>query len=442
MDENLMARWAGLLSGAGHEWELYAADSRAQTIEVRGGEVETFKSSRSQGVGIRIRREGRIGFSFASDLGDAAVKNAIAKAVAAAAAMEPNEFASFAPPGGTLASLDLMGEGPAGGTDERIEAALRIERAALGADPRVKRVRKATYSESASNEWLWNSHGLRRADQGTYFSASVLAIAEENGESQTGGEFNFGRSYRDLDLEWVGRTAGTKAASSLGAQSLPTGPRTVVFENSVVVDLLGVLAGSFLAESVQRNRSLLAGKLGEAVTAPVVTIVDDGLDIRGSGAGAYDGEGVPHQITPLITGGTLVNFLYDIETAARDRKPSTGNAGRGGFRGPPGPSTSNLRLEPGSGTLDELCNEAGEGFLITDLLGVHTANPVSGDFSLGAAGFAIRKGRIAEPVRGVAVADNLLALLRRLSRVGGDFRYFGSLGAPSVIVPGVSVSGG
>jgi PmbA protein len=442
MDDAQIERWAAMLSAQGHEWELYAADGTAATIEVRGGEVETFKSSRSQGVGIRIRRDGRIGFSFATSLADEAVSNAIAKAVAAAEATEPNEFAAFAPAGGALTPLDLSGAGPAGGTEARVEAALRIERAAMAADPRVKRVRKATYAESTGREWLWNVHGLRRSEQGTWFSASVLAIAEALGESQTGSEFAFGRSYAALDLDHVGREAGRRAASLLGGKGLPTGPRTIVFENGAVADLLGVLAGSFLAESVQRNRSLLAGKLGEAVSAPTVTLVDDGLDVRGSAAGSYDGEGVPRQTTPLISRGVLTGYLYDIETAARDHTRSTGNAGRGGFRGPPGPSTSNLRLEPGSGSLDELCAEAGEGFLVTDLLGVHTANAVSGDFSLGATGFAIRNGRVAEPVRGVAVADNLLALLRRLSRVGGDFRYFGSIGTPSVIVPGVSVSGG
>lgn len=442
MNEEKLARFAERLDALGHEWELYATDGSATSIEVREGQVDTFKSSRNQGYALRLRLEGRIGFSFSSDLSDQAFERTLEQARASALALEPNEHAAFSATAEPAADLALTGRGPAGGTEEKVEAAMRVERAARGVDPRVKRVRKASYSESVGREWLWNSHGLRRAGGGTFFSTSVLAIAEDAGESQTGGEFAFGRDFGALDFEWVGREAGHKAVGSLGAKPLPTGARTIVLQNDVVVDLLGVLAGSFVAESVQRNRSILAGKLGEAVMAPIVEIIDDGLDVRGAAAFPFDGEGTPHQTTPLVKAGVLTGYLYDLETASRDKTRSTGNAGRGGFRGPPSPGPTNLRLAPGSGSLEELCAEAGDGFLVTDLMGVHTANPVSGDFSLGAAGFEIRGGKIGRPVRGVAVADNLLGLFRRVTRIGGDFRYFGSVGAPSIVVPGVTVSGG
>lgn len=441
MNEDMLAQFAARLTALGHEWELYAVDGSATSIEVREGQVDTFKSSRNQGYSLRLRLEGRIGFSFSSDLSLQAFERTVEQARASALALDPNEHAAFSVSADPAPELPLTGKGPAA-TEEKVEAALRVERAARAVDSRVKRVRKASYSESVGREWLWNSHGLRRRGGGTFFSTSVLAIAEDAGESQTGGEFAFGRNFADLDFEHVGREAGRKAVSSLGAKPLPTGVRTVVLQNDVVVDLLGVLSGSFVAESVQRNRSIFAGKLGEAIMAPVVDIVDDGLDVRGSSAFPFDGEGTPHQTTPLVSGGVLKGYLYDLETASRDKTRSTGNAARGGFRGPPSPGPTNLRLAPGSGSLEELCAEAGEGFLVTDLMGVHTANPVSGDFSLGAAGFEIRGGAIGRPVRGVAVADNLLGLFRRVTRVGGDFRYFGSVGAPSIIVPGVTVSGG
>lgn len=442
MNQAQLTRFAERLTALGHEWELYAVDGSATSIEVREGQVDTFKSSRNQGYALRLRLEGRIGFSFSSDLSDPAFERTVEQARASALALEPNEHAAFCTAADPVPALDLTGQGAAGGTEEKVEAAMRVERAARAVDPRVKRVRKAAYSESVGSEWLWNSHGLRRSASGTFFSTSVLAIAEDGGESQTGGEFAFGRSFTDLDFEHVGREAGDKAVKSLGATPLPTGARTVVLQNDVVVDLLGVLAGSFVAESVQRNRSILAGKLGEAVMAPIVEIVDDGLDVRGAAAFPFDGEGTPHQTTPLVRGGVLRAYLYDLETAGRDKTRSTGNASRGGFRGPPSPGPTNLRLAPGSGSLEELCAEAGDGFLVTDLMGVHTANPVSGDFSLGAAGFEIRGGKIGRPVRGVAVADNVLGLFRRVARIGGDFRYFGSVGAPSIVVPGVTVSGG
>jgi PmbA protein len=442
MDEEKLKRWADQLTAAKLEWELYAVDGQSTSIEVREGQVDTFKSSRNQGYSLRVRIDQRIGFSFSSDLSDQAFARTLDQAKASAQALEPNEFAGFAHQNLPTAELNLLGAGIERPTEEKVAAAIGVEKAALAVDPRVKRVRKASYGESSGREWLFNSHGLSRKAEGTFFSSSVLAIAEENGESQTGGEFTFGRSWDALEFDRIGREAGEKAVKQLGAKPLATGVRTIVLENSVVVDLLGVLASSFIAESVQRNRSMLAGKLGEAIMAPIVHVIDDGLDVRGSSAFPFDGEGMPHQTTALVRAGVLENFLYDIETGARDNRPSTGNSGRGGFRSPPGPGPTNLRLEPGSGSLEELCAEAGNGFLVTDLMGVHTANPVSGDFSLGAAGFEIQGGKIGRPVRGVAIADNVLGIFRRTARIGGDFRYFGSVGAPSLIVPGVTVSGG
>jgi PmbA protein len=442
VDETQLRRYADMLQGRPFEWELYAVDGTGLSIEVRGGEVDAFKSSRNEGLAVRVLENGRMGFSFTSALSDDAFHRTVEQARASARAVEPNEFAAFATEALPVAAMELVDPAPPATTQERIDVAREIEAAALAADSRIKRVRKASFSESAGTDWLLNSHGLYRTSGGTFYSVSVLAIAEDGGESQSGGEFAFGRRWATLDYGRVGAEAARRALGQLGGRSLPTAPRTVIFENHVVADLLGVLASSFLGESVQRNRSMLAGKLGEPVMAPIVTLSDDALDARGSGASPFDGEGIPGQTTSLIEKGVLQTYLYDIETANRDGRKSTGNAGRGGFRGPPYPATSNLRLEPGTGSLVDLCAEVRSGLVITDLLGLHTANPISGAFSLGATGFEIVDGAVGRPVRGIAVADNVLGLFRKATRIGGDFRYFGSIGAASLVVPEVSVSGG
>lgn len=442
MDERVLERWMERLTSLQLEWELFAVDGRTISLEVREGELDSLKTSRNVGVALRLREEGRIGFSFSTSLDDTAVARMVEQARSAARVMQPNKFARFADPVPTLPALNLVDQLAPPTMEERIAAARRIEAAARAADPRVKRVRKASYSESAGREWLFNSHGVRYAADSTFYSASVLAVAEEGGESQSGGEFQFGRSFRAIDAEWIGLMAAQRAVAALRGRPVATASYNLVFENHVVADLLGVLAPSFLGESVQRNRSLLAGKLGEPVMAPVITLVDDGLDVRGAAANPFDGEGTPHQTTPVVVGGVLRTYLYDIETGLRDGRASTGNAGRAGFRNPPQPAPTNLRLEPGSGLLEDLCRDVHDGLLITDVLGVHTANSMSGDFSLGAAGFMIERGSIGRPVRGIAIADNVLGLFRRVIRVGADFRYFGSVGAASLSVPEVRVSGG
>ncbi len=265
MDEKQLRERAERLDKLGLEWELFAVDHQSTSIEVRQQEVDALKSSRNQGISLRVREEGRIGFSFSTTLDDASFERMVEQARASARAFEPNEFASFAEAGTGVPELDLVEAGPARSTEEAIEVARLIERTALGADPRVKRVRKASHSQSDGWEWLLNSHGLFRAARSTFYSASVLAIAEENGENESGGEFGFGRSAGDIDPETIGREAARRAVSGLGGSSLSTGVRTVVFENRVVTSLLGVLSGSFLGESVQRNRSLLAGKLDQSI---------------------------------------------------------------------------------------------------------------------------------------------------------------------------------
>lgn len=442
MDEKLLRERGDALDRLGLEWELFAIDQDSLSLEVRQREVDAMKSSRNQGIALRVREEGRIGFSFATDLTDSSFERMLEQARASAKAFEPNEFARFSDESAAPPDLPLVDPAPRRSTEEAIESARQIEAAALSTDERVKRIRKASYAESNGWEWLLNSHGLFRCAQSTFFSASVLAIAEADGESESGGEFQFGRTWGELDYDWVGREAARRAVGGLGGRPIPTGVRPIVFENRVVASLLGIMSPSFVGESVQRNRSLLAGKMGQAIMSPLINLYDDGLDVRGAAAFPFDGEGTPQQQTPLVIDGELKNFLYDLESGARDNRGSTGNANRSGFRAPPGPSTTNLRLDPGSGTMEELCSEIGSGFLVTDLLGLHTANPISGEFSLGASGFEIVNGEIGGPVRGVALADNVLGLFRKATRIGSDFRYFGSIGAASMAVPDVSVSGG
>ena len=441
MNETDLRRLAADLDRRGLEWELFAHDGTSHTVEVRGGEVETLKTSRNTGVALRLRNAGRFGFSFSTDPSRAALSRMIDQAVAAAAAMPENPDAAFCRDARPAPTTDLAPTATPLTTEDRIELAMRVERAAMAADPRVARVRKATFAEGRGDEWLANSHGLWRTAGAAHASVSVLAIAEAAGESQTGGDFAFMRAWPGLNPEEVGRSAGLRAARSLGGSPLPTGLVTAIFERETTAELLAVLAPAFLAESVERNRSLLAGKIDEAIMAPCIDLDDDALDPAGAASFPFDGEGTPHQVTPLVKKGRLVGFLHDIETGHRAGRPSTGNAGRG-LKSPPRPAPSNLRLSPGTGSLEQLCEAAGDGFLITELIGVHTANPVTGDFSVGASGFEIRGGRLGKPIRGVAVADNALDLFRRVAMVAGDFKYHGSMGTASLLVPGVSISGG
>ena len=134
-------------------------------------------------------------------------------------------------------------------------------------------------------------------------------------------------------------------------------------------------------------------------------------------------------------------FLYNTYTAAKDKTVSTGNGIRGGFKGLPGVGVTNLYIEPGECSLDSLIDQAGSGLLVTEVMGMHTANPISGDFSVGATGCWIENGRKAYPVREITIAGNILDIMKNVDAVGGDLRFSGRIGSPSLLLKEISISG-
>jgi PmbA protein len=215
-----------------------------------------------------------------------------------------------------------------------------------------------------------------------------------------------------------------------------------VLDPAAAVAFLGVLAGALSAESVQKGRSLFASLAGEVVASDPVNLVDDGRLLDGPGAAPVDDEGVPTMRTPLIDRGRLTGFLHNAHTAHRGRTLSTGNAGRAGFRSPPGVSTTNLFLAAGTEPPEALLRRANHGVYIQEVSGVHSgANPITGEFSVGATGLRITGGALGEPLREMTVASTLRDVLERVVAVGNDLRFFGSTGSPTVLVSEMTIGG-
>jgi PmbA protein len=196
---------------------------------------------------------------------------------------------------------------------------------------------------------------------------------------------------------------------------------------------------------VQRGRSPLAVLLGVEVAAEAFVLHDDGLDPGGFATAPIDAEGTPRRRTALIEGGRLRSFLYDAYTARRGDAASTGNAGRSGYRSPPGVAASNLIVGAGDAGLEQLLVEAGEGVLVTDVAGLHSGvNPVTGVFSVGASGRAIEGGSLAAPLREFTIAGDLVSMLRAVRAAGAEPRWVpfgGSVSAPPLLIGELTVSG-
>jgi PmbA protein len=443
--ERVIDRLKSGLKGSAESFEIYFSCQKGFGADAKEGEVDSLKVRSSAGVGIRTISKGRLGFAFSSVLEDAVLDELAAKAVAGSLEASVDEFLRFAAPGGQARSEEGLGifdeayfSVP---EEEKIKKAIDIEKAARGFDARVKRIRKASYSESVTADRVVNSNGVDVSHSATYFTGSVTAVAEEGKESQMGWEMGMGHSISAIDPAWIGESAARNAVRLLGAREIKTVKCAAVIENTVACELLESLASSFLGDNVEKGKSMLIGRQGKKIASPVLNIFDDGIMIGGWATSAYDAEGTATARTPLVLEGVCQGFLFDTYWAARAGKASTGNAARGGYKSTPGVGLNNIYIEKGGRSFEELLDDLGKGLFITELLGVHTINTVSGDFSLGAAGFWVEGGRIAYPVRGMAIAGNLLGLFSKIGACGSDLRFLGSIGAPSLLVTEVEASG-
>ncbi|MFZ3207314.1 MAG: metallopeptidase TldD-related protein, partial [Geobacteraceae bacterium] len=227
----------------------------------------------------------------------------------------------------------------------------------------------------------------------------------------------------------------------LGAGKIATMRCPAVLDNYVATEMLEVLAPSFLAESVYKGKSLLADRMGERLFASGLNIRDDGALAGGMATAPFDGEGAPQSNTLLVADGVLQGYLYDTFYACKMGGNSTGNAGRGGVKSPPRLAVSNFFIENGKVSPEALFAGIGRGVMITEVMGMHTANPISGDFSVGAAGFLIENGVLTAPIKGIAIAGNILELFGSVEQAANDLRFFGAVGAPSIRIAALDVSG-
>lgn len=425
----------------GQEIEVYATKQKSMRVEVSDGEIETLREAQQTGVGIRIIDGGRLGLAFTTSLDRESLEETIRLAEANAQSATPDEF-NILPSPRPVKPLELldpaMVEVPVGA---KIELSRSVERAARRYDPRVTKVRQASYGDGIYEVGICNSRGVDIGYEGAYCSTSILVVAEADGQAEMGWSYDFSRSFPDLDPEKVGREAAARAVEMLGAGSVTTCRVPILLAPDVASEFLDVLGPALTAEAVQKGKSLFAGKLGEAVGSKELNLIDSGLLPQGMATAPVDDEGVPSQDTILLDKGVLQTYLYNSYSAARDGVESTGNGIRASFRGALTTAPRNFYIQPGELSEKELMTRISRGLYVTNVMGIHTANPISGEFSVGASGLWIEEGKTVRPVRGVAIAGNLIGFLKHLMAVGSNLRFFGSVGSPSLLVEGITISG-
>lgn len=458
--EKIIEKAVGVLRKKSIEgYEIYINSYSQFDVESKDGKVDFLNVSQSTGMSIRVLKNQRMGFSYLTVSKSSSLKEnwfekevekVIDDAISASEALSSDPCLEFAPilkeeppfPPIFDGSLESISE------SKKIEKAKILEQVTLSVDPKIKKVRKASYQDSISRKILVNSNGYFFSFDTTLTSATVMAVAEDSGESEMGWDFDFSHFFNELDIERIGQRAGQMAIDKLGGRKINSGIYPVLLRNDVSSEFLSLLVHSFLAEQVLKGKSSLAGKIGERFFSPLISIFDDGLEPKGASCSPIDAEGTPSKKTPLVIKGEIKNYLYDIYWANREnlifkekKVKSTANSRRPTLKAPPVLGPSNLIIEKGNSPISEFLKKLNKGLLIDEVMGLHTVDPISGDFSLGCSGVWIEGGEKAYPVKSIAMAGNLFELFKKVIDVGNDFRFFGSVGCPSLLIESLEISG-
>lgn len=427
-------------------WDIYLEKSEDRHIAVRGGEVEDLKESVETGYAIRLMKDQRISLVYGNRMDSQNAERLIEKAFFILKYMPPDEYFRM---GDTIvpAQLDVPDDSSYDTVpvSDKVQKLLDLEASIFAQHPSIKLVEHLGYSESKSRLAYRTRFSETLFQESVYYGFSGEVIAQDADSMEAGGASQYRPRYRQLDIEWLAREIAREAYSMLRSSSLKTGRYPVIMRNDVFAQFLATFGGLFSADKVQNHKSVLAGRKGEQIAAPVFTLTDDAILPDGLGTQTFDGEGSTAQRTILVEEGQLREFLYDRKTAAKEGRNSTGNALRHGFGGSPVIGPTNLMVRSGTVSREALFSRfPGDSLYLTNVMGMHTANAVNGEFSVGAMGHRVRSGVIQEPVKQFTIAGDMLSVLSRIHEIADDSDQFpgsGNIVCPSVLISELSVSG-
>jgi PmbA protein len=430
--------------------EAVAREGDEFSVNVRLGEVETLKESGSRALGLRVFLGKRSASTSTSDLTPEGIRLLVDGALALVKVTEEDplnglpereEFGAIQEDQHLYFEDVYSLSGP-----ERIEWARRAEAAAVAADVRITNSDGGSFDAATGRKVLANSRGFVGSYRTSYAGVSAAPLAVDvNGTMQRDGWWSSARSFALLESpEAVGAEAARRTLRRLGARRVPTQKVPIVFAPEVARSLIGSLFEAASGDSIWRHASFLAGKLGEAIAAPSLTVIDDNAMMLPSGVGGFgtspfDGEGLASRRTVVVEKGVLQNYLLNTYTARKLGMKSTHNASRG-LAGTPGIGCGNLYLEPGTLAPEQIIGDISAGLYVTSLMGFGT-NIVTGDYSRGATGLWIENGELTHAVEEITIAGNLGEMLRNVTAIGNDLVFRGSVASPTLRIDGMTIAG-
>jgi PmbA protein len=421
--------------------EVYIQTGRNLDIEVRNGEVETMQESASNGAGFRVFVKGRMAFASCNDFSQDALEEAMASAVRMAKVTTQDENNVLPADEGVSKVEGLYDPKIAKvSIDKKIAMAIEVEKMAMK-DRRITKSAGGGYSEGEGEVFLANSNGLIKSYKTSSCSYGAYMVAEKREQKCSGGKYCTRRFFSDLKpSQEIADLAAKNAYEMLDPIMVKTQKASVIFHPDVARSILGGILAAVNGERVLQGASFLADKMDQQFASDLVTIFDDGTRAKGLASKPFDGEGVPTQKRVIVEKGVLKGFMYNTIVGKRAGVPSTGNASRGGYTRLPGIGCHNFFMAPGTADPKDIIKSTNRGLYLKGVTG-YGINPVNGNFSGGAQGFWIEKGRIIHPVKGLTIAGSAFDMLNDIDVVGNDLDPDKSFTGPTFRIREMQIGG-
>ena len=422
--------------------EIYMEEGQELDLEIRDGDIEKFQESKSKGLGIRGIKNKKHALVFGTSLDLEELKSNIDRALEIVNFMDYDDS--------LLLNSDEKFEGVVQEAlikkiidtplEDKISYLKEIEKQGQGPETLKGLVESSSYGEVLYKRSIFNTRGLEKIESGAYVAASISLAIDKKGVKETGYSYSYSRDVGQLFKRELGREAYGKAKEMLGADIIASGKYQVILNNEIVVDLLRLIASSFNGENILKNKSMFQGRKKQQILSNKITIIDDGVKRNTLGEKFFDGEGTNVKENILVEKGIFIGGIYNLSIAKKSGTATTGNCIRS-YSSFPDIGYHNLSILKGEVDIGAIIENLDSGLMIKELMGLHMANPITGEFSLGASGLLIKNGELASGFRGVTISGNLNDLFNQVVEVGSDFEYKGSIGAPSLLVRDVIISG-
>lgn len=423
--------------------DIQYAEGEGTSLSLKDGEVEESVSGASSMLGIRvILSDGRQGAACGNRFDKESLSGLADWAISNARASEPEEGVSLYKGVQLFADPEIMCEDS---EISRITAQDRMKSCKLltelaHSDKKITAVRAAAWHDGNGKDFYASTEGLHGWENGSSAGCELVVLAQDGSFTELGGYGKTSRRLQDINLEQIAARAVKDTVQALGGNAVSTGNYTVVIEAEAAAALVDIIGDLFCATDIQKNCSMMKGRLGEQVASSCFSLSDNGRIPWQAGTSCWDSEGVPTRETPLIENGVAMNYLYNLQSAYKDKTNSTGNCVRG-FSTLPDVGCSNLVVKGGTETSQALIKGLKRAIYLTEFMGLHTIDAVSGDFSVGAKGLLIENGEFTAPVSGITIASNLIDFIKNITAVGSDIKFYGSVATAALVVENVTVAG-